>query len=81
MSSLHEVISAWGLPTETVQKFETWLSHPDRGWQLADRPDEAFYSIEEKDLVQAGLVTVRERCSVLAKLKPAAGKLRTCFLQ
>ncbi|KAK9907683.1 hypothetical protein WJX75_008057 [Coccomyxa subellipsoidea] len=73
MSSLHEVISAWGLPPETVQKLETWLSHPDRGCNLAEPPDEAFYTVGEEDLVKAGLATVKERRSVLAKLKPAAG--------
>jgi hypothetical protein len=79
MSSLHEVISAWGLPPETVQKLETWLSHPDRGCNLAEPPDEAFYTVGEEDLVKAGLATVKERRSVLAKLKPAAGKHCTCF--
>ncbi|CAL8462644.1 g2177 [Coccomyxa elongata] len=72
MSSLHDVISVWGLPPDTVQKFGTWLTHPETGFNLADPPDEAFYSIDEKDLVQAGF-TLRQRRSVLAKLKPAAG--------
>ncbi|KAK9824032.1 hypothetical protein WJX72_007142 [[Myrmecia] bisecta] len=74
MSLLHEVITAWGLPSATVQKLEVWLSHPERGWSLTEPPDEAFYSIGEDHLVQAGLATVRERLSVLAKLKPAVDK-------
>lgn len=57
MSSLHEVISAWGLPPDTVQKFGTWLTHSRTGFNLADPPDEAFYSIDEKDLVQAGFTS------------------------
>ena len=74
MSSLHEVIFAWGLPSVMVQKLEAWLSHPDRGWKLAEPADEGFYNISEDDLFQAGLITVEERRSVLAKLRPAAGK-------
>lgn len=79
MSSLHKVISAWGLPPETVQKLETWLSPPDRGCNLAEPPGEAFYTVGEEDLVKAGLATIKERRSVLAKLRPAAGKHCTCF--
>lgn len=79
MSSLHEVICAWDLPPDTVQKIETWLSHPDRGCNLAEPPDEVFYTIGEQDLFKAGLATVKERRSVLAKLRPAVGKHCTCF--
>ena len=76
MSSVHEFISALSLPSDTIQKLEVWLYHPDNGWHPTDPVDEAFYAISDEHLVQAGLTT-RERRSFLAKLKAAAGKRRT----
>ena len=78
MSSLHEVVSTWKVSSDTVQKFEVWLYSPDRGWKPTDPVDDAFFTISEEDLVQAGLTTLKERRQILAKIKAAAGKRRTC---
>ncbi len=58
MPSLHEVVSTLKVSSDTVQKFEVWLYSPDRGWKPTDPVDDAFFTISEEDLVQAGLTRV-----------------------
>ena len=76
MVSLHDTISSWGLPHSTVQKLEAWLSTPSQGWQLDQPENDAFFTLSEDDLQIAGLDTLSERRSILAMLRPAAGKQR-----